>query len=750
MKIFVFTDDIICLVINNNLRIGYEKLANTKDVEGIRRRVTALGNCWCDKSERTPSRATLARAMPSALLLLLPLLAAHIVAPAEVFVIADTANQTLAIAENAKETIAEANNITLEDDALTEFDDNHEPVVRKKRTFGDVVFRGLADVLGYSVARKPPQVQFPPPLAPVPGIDGPLQAVPVALVPVVSAGPAPAPAPAAPAPCGAPRAAPQPCRAQAPPPPAPPKPTTPPCPRPRANPQPKPRPTPRPRPSPPPPPPPPCARPRANPTTPSPCAPPPQPPRPPSPPKADSNLETITSNFRLNFNFNRVPATSAPAAEAIAEEEQPVEQEQEQIIPVAIQPRAAKLPQEPPRTPRVYLDAFVVRNGVPQKVHAVDARNLNQPQADEDYLAYDEQEQPQQDDDYEYADESQGRAKAVREFGNAVNQFWEQKQKKPKKKIPANDYRNVHFGDRELANQLRRRNDAQLQTLQNEQPNANRIPLPETDEEDEITTTTQDPRRRLKPRVLPPTEKNPNEIDTITVRVPPIYKEKRPKKLHREQPERPDRDEDSEEVSDPEEQEYLSDSETENTDEAPQTEKPKRKRRRKQKRRIRSAQSEAYSAGDYDYYGNKLPISDEEEYFRGLTVPPPTKDADVIRLEENNEENDYFLDDHERLRDDPERIKYDSRNKDKERSHEEQADESERSDENERSEEDKERAGENERTDETERTDKLSPNARVRETGFQNNYVHATNVQVDDPRPHVSTVKKKTKNIGKV
>lgn len=425
-----------------------------------------------------------------------------------------------------------------------------------------------------------------------------------------------------------------------------------------------------------------------------------------------------------------------------------MEQEQEQIVPVAIQPRAARLPQEPPRTPRVYLDAFVVRNGVAQKVPTVDARNLNLPQADDDYLAYDEQQQPQQDDDYEYVEESQDRAKAVREFGDAVGRFWEQKQRKPRKKIPVNDYRDVHFGDRELANQLRRRSDEQLQSLQRERPNSNRIPLPETDEEDEITTTTQDPRKRLKPRVLPPTEKNPNEIDTITVRVPPIYKDKHPKKLHRG---RSDRDEESDEVSDYEEREYLSDSETDNSYEVPQTEKPKRKRRRKQKRKTRSAPYEAYTAGDYDYYGKKLPISNEEKYFRGLTIPPPTKDADVIRLEESKDGNGHFLDDHERLRDDPERIKRKKKNKkEKYRTDEkERADESERSDERERSREDTERSGENERADERERTDKLSPNARVRESGYQNNFVHATNVQVDDPRPLVSNVKKKATNTDK-
>nr|XP_026489238.1 proline-rich protein 12-like [Vanessa tameamea] len=693
--------------------------------------------------------------MPRVLLLLLPLLAVStLTRGADVFVIADTANQTITIADAAKETIAEANDFALAaNDTVTDSDDDHEPVVRKKRTFGDVVFRGLADVLGYSVARKPPQVAFPPPLAPVPGIDTPLQGVPFAVVPILAAAPAPAPAPATP-PCGAPRAvAPLPCRAQAPPPPAPPKPTQPPCPRPRANPRPKPKPTPKPRPTAPPPPPP-CARPRANPTTPSPCAPPPPP---PPPPKADSNLETITSNFRLDFNFNRQQATPAPAQ---ADEEE--QAEQEQIVPVAIQPRAAQLPLESPRTPRVYLDAFVVRNGVPQKVHAVDARNLNQNQAQEDYLVYDEEEQPQQnqDDDYEYVEESRDRAKAVREFGNAVDRFWEQKQKKPKKKLPANDYRNVHFGDRDLVNQFRHQNDEKLQYIRKTKPNSNRIPLPlpkeeeeeEEEEEDEVTTTTQNPRRRLKPRVLPPTEHNPNQIDTVTVRVPPIYKEKNPKKLHRERPERPDRDEDAEEaeeVQGSEEQQYPSDSETDNSDTVPQTEKPKRKRRRKPKRKTRSTH-EAYTAGDYDYYGNKLPISKEEDFYRGLTIPPPTKDADVARLEEGKNEDSHFLDDEERLRDDPERIKSNDKSYDKEHADDdERADDSERADESERSYKEDEREGENERTDDTERTDKLSPNARVRETGYQNNYVHATNVQVDDPQPLVSTVKRKTKKINK-
>ncbi|OWR53861.1 hypothetical protein KGM_204726 [Danaus plexippus plexippus] len=685
------------------------------------------------------SRALLLLALQAALL------TSRGTSAAQVFVIADTDNQTRTISDAAKETIAEANFIALDghNDTLADSEDDHEPVVRKKRTFGDIVFRGLADVLGYNVARKPPQVVFPPPLAPVPGIDGPLQAV--AVVPVLAA-PAPQAGAPAPAPCG--RAV-APCAP--PPPPPPPKQTQPPCPRPRANPRPRPKPRPRPTtPAPPPP----CARPRANPSTPAPCTPPAPP---PAQPKADSNLETISSNFRLNFNFNRAPATSAPvaptAAAATADDEQEEDQEQEQIAPVAIQPRAAKLPQDPPRKPRVYLDAFVVRNGVPQRVHTVDAQTLNNAQADDDYLIYDdEQQQQNSDDDDEYVQESRDRAKAVKEFGTAVDRFWEQKQK-PSRKLPANDYRNVHFGDRDLANQIIQLNDEKLQTLQKRKPKANRIPSPKPQEDDddegEVTTTTQDPRRPLKPRVLPPTEQNPNQIDTVTVRVPPIYKEKRPKKLHRARTERPDIHEEETAVDSSDEPEDNYDSDTEDSSPIEQTEPPRRKRRRKNKRRARSVSSEAYSAGDYDYYGNKLPMSEEEEFFRGLTIPPPTKDADLARLEKGDDDEKHFLDDHERLTDDPEKIKYDNDNKSNdEDTEEDRADESERVNSEEKSGDDEERTGYSERADEVERSDRLSPHAKVRETGYQNKYVRASNVQVDSPNPLVATIKRKTNKLA--
>ncbi|VVC98259.1 unnamed protein product [Leptidea sinapis] len=653
--------------------------------------------------------------MPRALLLLLVpllLLAAHTGA-AEVFVIADTANQTLAIADVLNDTISDANEALLSDTNSTLSEEDHEPIVRKKRTFGDIVFRGLADVLGYNVARKPPQAfEFPPPLAPVPGLDTP------------QAGPAPAPAaPPAPAPAAPPcarAAAPPPCRArQAP---AQPK-ARPPCAKPRAAPRPKPA-----RP-PPPPPPPPCAAPRANPTTAAPCA----------PPKAD-NLETITSNLKINFDFNRAPvATPAPADE---------EEDAQQLLPIApiaIQPRAARLPPPEPRNSRVYVDAFVVRDGVAQKVHTIDAQNLNrQPAADDDYL-FDVEDEPQiqeQDlnDDYEDVQESRGQANAVREVGTAVNQFWAQKQK-PKQKLPPNDYRNVHFGDRDLANQIRRRSDSQRQNnVHREQ--AKQTPISDYDDDSEVTTTTQDPRRKLKPRVLPPTEHNPNQIDTVTVRVPPIYKEKRPKKLNRD---RPDRDEDLEESRYSEEQEDDSDSSIEQSAQITRTEAPKRRRRRKKSRRVRSL-SEAYTAGDYDYHGKKLKISKEEEHYRGLTIPPPTKDADLARLEEADDEGD-FLDDHERLREDPERIQVKKKKKpanveavEESRIIEDRelADESERSDDSERSAEDRERSGSQERADENERTDALSPSARVRESGYKSNYLRATNVQVDRPRRQIS------------
>ncbi|XP_038212818.1 nucleolar protein dao-5-like [Zerene cesonia] len=685
--------------------------------------------------------------MPRALVLLSLLAVAR---AADVFVIADTANETLAIADAVNETIADATDIVLGDTNDTLTDGDHEPIVRKKRTFGDIVFRGLADVLGYNVARKPPQAfAFPPPVAPVPGIDTPLQA----------AAAAPPPAPAAP-PCAAPRAAaPPPCRARQPPPPPPPPPPKarpPPCPKPRAAPKPKPA------PPPPPPPPPPCASPRANPTTAAPCAAPAQ-------PKADSNLETITSNLRFNFNFNRALATPTPAAnDDIAEEEAPQEQPALQITPIAIQPRAAKLPPPAPRNPRVYVDAFVVRDGVPQRVHTIDAKNINRPQvADDDYLFDVEDDETQNDqgqqeqlyDDYEDAQESRDRSKAVREFGTAVDQFWAQKQK-PKKKLPLNDYRKVHFGDRDLGNQLRRRNDDDdSEKFQRERPKANRVPLQVPDdagseEESEVTTTTQDPRRKLKPRVLPPTEHNPNQIDTVTVRVPPIYKEKRPKKLHRERPEAPDRDEDSAEETPREEYpENDSDTDSEQSTQVERSEAPKRRRRRKKSRRVRSTYSQAYTAGDYDYFGKKLPISEEEEHYRTLTIPPPTKDADVARLEAAEDEG-HFLDDHERLREDPERIQAKNKKDKKEVAEEsryvedrERADESERSDERERSSEDTERASEAERSDSSERSDKLSPNARVRETGYKSNYVRATNVRVDDDQPEISVVKRKNRTL---
>lgn len=694
------------------------------------------------------------RAAPP-LLLLLPLLLA---AAADQQPRPTPANESLeALLANDTITVDKENGTVVlrdENGAIIELDGNPEEIVRKKRTFGDLVFRGLADVLGYSVARKPPQAAFPPPLAPVPGIDTPLAAP-------AQAGPAPAPAPA-PAPCGQPRAAgPPPCRAAKPPPPPPPPPpqpkAVPPCPRPRAAPRPKPK--PKPTPPPPPPPPPPCAQPRANPTTPAPCAPPPPP---PPPPKAD-NLERITSNLRLNFNFNRAPvapATPAPQAEAVAEDDALLDT-QEQFVPIAIEPRAGRLPQTEPRKPRVYVDAFVVRNGVASRVDTVDARQFDPQRAgDEDYLAYDDDDDQQQldDDDYEDVQESRDREAAVRQFGNAVDQFWQHKQQPRRpaqqkaRKLPANHYQNVHFGDRDLADDIRRGDSHQ--SLQRERAHPNRIPLPlpEAEDDAEVTTTTEDPKKPLKPRVLPPTEHNPNQIDTVTVRVPPIYREKRPRKLHREKPEQPDRDDENEGNTDfsSREREYHHDADGDDSSLAPRTERPaKRKRRRKQSRKTRAASDEHYDT-DYDYYGKKLPVSEEEKFYMDLTVPPPTVDADVAR-HEKPVDSGYFLEDHERLRDDPShRIRDEDRSGDSERADEaERADDAERNDDDkERSAEDKERTGDEGRADERERSDKLSANARVREVGYQNNYVRATNVRVDDPRPHVASLRKKTVTTG--
>lgn len=428
-------------------------------------------------------------------------------------------------------------------------------------------------------------------------------------------------------------------------------------------------------------------------------------------------------------------------------------------MPIAIQPRAAKLPQTEPRQPRVYVDAFVVRNGVARRVDTVDAKLFDAQRAnaaDEDYLAYDDDAAQQlDDDDYEDVQESRDREAAVRQFGSAVDQFWQNKkqQRRPAQqkaqRLPANHYQNVHFGDRDLVDDVRRRDESH-QSLQRERPRQNRIPLPqpEADDDNEVTTTTEDPKKPLKPRVLPPTEHNPNQIDTVTVRVPPIYREKRPRKLHRERPEYPDRDEDEHEehVREKErdrefssrereqDREYEQDADGDDSSLAPQTERPvKRKRRRKQSRKARAVDKEYYTAGDFDYYGNKEPVSKEEQFYMELTVPPPTLDADVAR-HEKPVDSGYFLEDHERLREDPSSDDSE-RADDKERS----AEDKERSeDDTERSAEDKERAGEEDRADSRERTDKLSPNARVRESGYQSNYVRATNVQVDDPRPAVT------------
>lgn len=608
--------------------------------------------------------------------------------------------------------------------------DGLEPVIRKKRTFGDIVFRGLADVLGYNVARKP-TADFPPPLAPVPGIDTPLQAGPAAPAAPPPCGapraatppPCGAPRAAAPPPCGAPRATtPPPCRA--PPPPPKPKPP-PPCPKPRAAPRPKPRPTPPPAP-PSPPPPPPCAKPRANPTTPSPCAPP------PPQPKQDPALETISSNFQLNFNINRNRPTQAPAPAADYQDD-----DFEQQAPIAIEPRAAQLPAPQQRKPRVYVDAFVVRNGITQRVDTVNADQFAPRRGaadDDDFIAYDDDQDASDEDDYEDVQES--RDKAVRQFGTAVDAFWGGKAKK-KKALPTNHYQNVHFGDRDLADQLRRHSDDTHQSLQRESARPNKVtPDPnEADDEYEATTTTEDPHRKLRPRVLPPTEQNPGEIDTVTVRVPPIYKERRPKKLHRRRPY-----ENSNEETNYDDRDYERDSEGEDSAHAPQSEEPRRQRRRKLSRKTRATESieeqeDTFSAGDYDYYGKKLPISDEEKLYRQLRVPEPTKDADLARIEDGSDSG-YFLNDHERLSEDPERLGENERTDDHGRSDNSGlVDDSGRSDEKERLVEDPERTDEGQRADSRERTDLLSPNARVRESGYTNNYVRATNLRVDDPRP---------------
>lgn len=719
-----------------------------------------LGNWRPDKTARAPlprvtrcampRAATPCRRLPSPPLLPLLLLLSVLLPPVRLAQETDNSalNTTAVDINNGTSVILIASNDTLLDAANeTLADGDHEPVVRKKRTFGDIVFRGLADVLGYNVARKPPELAFPPPLAPVPGIDLPLQAAAPAPVPA----PAPAPA-AATAPCGAPRAAaPPPCRAQAPTTPAPRPRAAPPCPKPRAAPRRKPR--PRPSPPPPPPPPPPCAQPRANPSTAAPCA--PATTAAPRAPAPKDNLETITSNFRLHFNFNRAPAgAAAPAEEQNEEQELEQEQEQEPVAPVAIEPRAARLPPAQARKPRVYVDAFVVRDGVPQKVDTLDAQHLNaqrRPLEDE-YLVYDYEELQQlPDDDYEDVQESRGRSKAVSDFSDAVDKFWEPK-KQGKKKLPANDYRNVHFGDRGLAELIRRRDDDESHlSLKQERPKTKKKTSPpaeaEGEEEAESTTTTEDPKRPLRPRVLPPTEHNPGQIDTVTVRVPPIYKERRPKKLNRERPEHDvyleHRDHYEERGARDRSTEHDEDADAEGDDSAwtARTERPARRRRRKHRRDRRAARGEPYKAGDYDYYGNKL----------------PTKYAELARLEKGSKVG-YFLDDHERIQEDPERAAEDERSSDHYRADSsERADDSGATDESERSEEAEQavsaeetgRADDSGRADERERTDRLGPNARVHETGFQNNYVRATNVQVDDPRPLVASVKKKTTKIGK-
>lgn len=380
------------------------------------------------------------------------------------------------------------------------------------------------------------------------------------------------------------------------------------------------------------------------------------------------------------------------------------------------------------------MDAFVVRNGITQRVDAVDANQFapRQGAADDDFIAYDDDEQEVSDED-DYEDVQESRDKAVRQFGAAVDTFWADKSKK-KKVLPTNHYQNVHFGDKNLANQLRRRSDDSHQSLQRTRTRPNQVTADpnEADDEQESTTTTEDPHRKLRPRVLPPTEHNPGQIDTVTVRVPPIYKEKRPKKYHRRHP-----DENSSEETDYDERDYDRDSEGENS--APESqsisEKPKRKRRRKLSRKTRATESaedsdDPSSAGNYDYFGKKLPISDEEKFYSQLRIPEPTKDADLARIEDGTGE--YFLDDHERLKEDPERLGENERTEDKSS---ELADDSGRTDEKERAVQDLERTDERQRADSSERTDVLSPTARVRESGYSKNYVRATDLRVDDPRP---------------
>ncbi|KAL4703117.1 hypothetical protein ACJJTC_000176 [Scirpophaga incertulas] len=674
-----------------------------------------------------------------------------------------TNTDTLAIQDDANNrTIIQddANNRTIiQDDAtngtLAETDEDHEPIVRKKRTFGDIVFRGLADVLGYQVARKPPQSAFPPPLAPR-----------------ARWARRPAGRSCRPRRRG-PRPAPNPARRSPPPPPPPP---APPCPNPRAN-------------------------------APAACA--------PAPPPKD-NLETISSNFRLDFNFVRSTPAPAGAVAQVADVAQPQQQQElAPVAPVALQPRAAKLPLEAPRNPRVYVDAFVVRNGVAQRVNTVDAKHLNPQQAqaslEEDYLAYDEEAQsPEDEEDYEDAQESRDRAKAVKDFGAAVDNFWENKQRQGqrqrappppppppprRKQPPQQDYRNVHFGDRNLVNQIRRTDIRDShQSLQRDRLNPNRIPVPAPvqPDEDEVTTTTQDPRRPLRPRVLPPTEQHPNQIDTVTVRVPPIYREKRPRKLHRDVP---DRDEDgpaSEEVREEsgERQYYYRDrdrdADGEDSSLTPRTEQPVKRKRRRRLRKTRSTDEGDYTAGDYDYYGKKLPITKEEEYYRSLTVSADD-DKNAKQVKEPDEKKyDYYLDDHERLVEDPEREDESERLDDSGRTDDsgkfesltdgmtddsgkfesltdgrtddsgKLAEDVERFPDKENLEDDpyrlrddRERADERERANEEERTDRLSPNAQVHETGYSNNYVRAHNVQVDDPRPAVGALTKQSAAIGK-
>lgn len=723
-----------------------------------------MSNGGRDKTARAPSRATVPRAMRRAApLLLLAVLTAAANNNSDTTADSLVTNTFVIDDANDRITIDDANGTVVLRDSngtIIELDADQAEVVRKKRTFGDIVFRGLADVLGYNVQRKPPQAfEFPPPVAPVAGIDTPLAAP--------AAAPAPAPAPA---PCGQPRAAPPPCRPPPPPPPPPPPApkAVPPCPRPRAVPRPKPRPktTPKPPPPPPPPPQPPCGRPRAAPATPAPCAPPPPPPK----QQADPNLERITSNLRLNFNFNRTPVTPAPvAAEAVAEEQvETQEDDLEQYVPIAIQPQAAKLPLDEPRKPRVYVDAFVVQNGIAKRVDTVDAKRLNNLRdTNEDYLAYDDENTQQQlDDDYEDVQESRDREAAVRQ---AVGQFWDQKKQQDRQyeqqnvkprlasRLPPDHYKNVHFGDRKLANRVHFRGETH-QGLQSDRPHPNLIPLilPDAEDDSEITTTTEDPKKSLKPRILPPTEHNPNQIDTVTVRVPPIYREKRPKKLHRERPEALDRDEEDEErhATDNYSRE-RGDEDSDGYDSllAPQTERPRRRRRRKQNRKTRSADKTEEGENDeysVDYFGKKIPVSEEEKFYMRLRVPEPTVDPDVAR-HESPVKSGYFLEDHERLREDP---KHRIADDDKDNSDSDNDDESERSDSSERTAEDKERTGEDERSGEDERahelerTDKLSPNARVRESGYQNKYITASNVRVDEPKTNVASLKRKTVKVG--